>query len=139
MKTFTLTIRTPEKLVYTGPAIYLKLFTETGLIKLFPGHADLTATVLFSLIIFENDQGKEEDYIAKRGLLRVDCQGNSIDLMVMDCKFKYELTHIMAEEYLKFIENELVKGHDLSDFKIRYIEEEKLVIEKHIKHIKRSH
>lgn len=135
MKTFNLTIRTPEKQVYSGPAIYLKLFTEAGLLKLFPGHADLTGVVTFSPVIFENDHGQEEIYIAKRGLLRVDCQRNSIDLMVLDCQLKAEMNHASSLEYLQFIEKELAQKHDLSDFKIRYMEEEKVMIEKQIKHL----
>ncbi|MCC7432423.1 F0F1 ATP synthase subunit epsilon [Candidatus Peregrinibacteria bacterium] len=135
MKTFTLTIRTPEKQVYSGKAQFLKLFTETGLIKLFPGHADLTATLNFSPVIFADHDGKEEDYVARRGLLRVDCLGNSMDLMVFDCSLKSELSPLHAKEYLKFIETELAKGTDLSDFKVRYLEEERFVIEKQIKYL----
>jgi F0F1-type ATP synthase epsilon subunit len=135
LKTFKLTIRTPEKQVYSGKAQFLKLFTETGLIKLFHGHADLTATVNFSPVIFADESGNEEDYVARRGLLRVDCRGNSMDLMVFDCSLKAELSPLHAKEYLKFIEAELAKGTDLSDFKVKYLAEEKLVVEKQLKHL----
>jgi hypothetical protein len=52
--------------------------------------------------------------------------------MVFGCELKAELSPTTAEEYLKFIEAELKKGTDLSQFRIRFYEEEKYVIEKQL-------
>jgi len=136
-KYLNITIRTPDKEVYNGKAKFIKLITEGGIMKILPGHADLTGSVGFSPLIFETDHKTEEDYIIRQALLRVDNRNKSVEIMAIDCKLKYEMSYYDAEEYLKFIEEEMAKGHDLSEFKITYLEEERIAVQHMIKHSKK--
>jgi len=134
-KDLKLTIRTPEKKVFEGKAQFIKLFTEQGLIKIFPRHAALTGVIDFSPMVFMDHEGNEENFVAKRGTLMVSNKDNSVDVMVFDCERKSELSPTTAKDYLKFIEEEMKKGTDMSDFKIKFYQEEKYVIEKQIKYL----
>ena len=138
MKTFTLTIRTPETTVFEGPVQYAKFFTEQGLLKAFAGHSSVTGAIDFTPIIFKDDKNNKEEYILRRGTAMIDNNTNSIKIMAFNCEHKSEISKTTAEEYLKFIEAELRKGTDLSDFKINFYEEEKYVIEKQIASLKKK-
>lgn len=132
-KTFDLVIRTPEKEVYQGKVQAVKLVTEEGLIKILPNHASLTGTIAYSPIMLTDAHGTEDDYVARRGLLRVSNEEKSVDIMVFDCTPTKELDPMSAREYLKFLEKELAEGVDVSEFKLAYLKEEKLVVEKQLK------
>ena len=132
MKNFTLTIRTPDREIYSGKVDYVKLVTDLGLIKILPGHADMVATVTYTPVQFHDDENREFSYIVKRGLARISLATKSMELMVFDAFETAEADEVSIKEYLEFLENELKKGNDLSDFKIKYLTEEKIVIEKQL-------
>jgi len=132
-KILNVVIRTPEKQVYAGRVRYIKLITEQGLIKILPNHSSLTGTIAYSPIAIMSEDGIEDDFVARRGLLSINNDQKKVDIMVFDCTSTKELNLVSAEEYLKFIETEIAKGKDLSDFKLAYLKEEKYVVEKQLK------
>ena len=138
MKKLKLTIRTPEKEVYSGDIKSAKLITEQGIIKIFTQHASLTGAIDFSPLVFEEENGNEENYVIRRGIVMVSNANNTIDIMVFNCDRKSELSPTSAKEYLEFIQSELDKGTDLSDFQIKFYEEEKYVIEKQIGYFEKT-
>lgn len=137
MKTLKLTIRTPEKTIFDGRAQFVKLFTEQGLAKIFHNHASITGAIDFTPLAFADDEGNEEDYVLRRGTIMISNKKNRVDIMVFSCEKTAELNPTTAKEYLEFIEKELEKGSDLSDFQLQFYEEEKYVIKKEIKHIEK--
>lgn len=137
-KSLTLTIRTPDAEIYSGKVQFVRLLTEQGVIKIFPRHASLTGAIDFTPIVFVDTENNEEDFVARRGIVMVSNKNNTVEVMTFDCERKAELSPTTAKDYLKFVEEELRKGTDLSDFKIRFYEEEKYVIEKQIKYLEKS-
>lgn len=138
MNSFNLTIRTPEKQFFKGKAYYIKLFTEQGILKILPKHASLIGTIDFSPVIFEDDKGTIEILVVRRGILMITNKTNTVDLMVQECQLKKELSPVTATEYLKFIEEQLAKGTDMSEFKIKFYHEEKYMLEKQVKFLERE-
>jgi len=137
-KHLKLTIRTPESQVYSGNIKFAKLLTEQGVIKVFTNHASLTGAISFSPLVFEDEKQNEENYVIQRGIIMISNKNNTIDIMALRCDQKSELCPTSAKDYLKFIENELKKGTDLSEFKIKFYEEEKYVIEKQIGYLEKT-
>ncbi len=131
--TLNFTIRTPEKQFYQGSVTSIRIRTEKGLIKILPRHATFGATVDFSTLVITGPEGTEEDFIVTRGILMVSNAEKKADLLVLDCRKKSELSQTSAKEYLHFLEDQLAKRSDLSQFKLKYLQEEKLVLEKQIK------
>lgn len=136
-KSLKLTIRTPDQTAFSGEVQSIKVFTERGLIKILPSHASVTGAIDFSPLHFITTNGTEEDYIIRRGTIMISNKEDTVDIMVFSCEKKSEINPTTAKEYLEFIEAELKKGTDLSDFKIKFYEEEKYVIEKQIAHLEK--
>lgn len=129
--TFNLTIRTPEGDVFQGDATSIRLRAENGQMQIFANHASLLATLLFSRIIVDTVEG-EQVYLARRGIINFNNKENSATLLVMYCQEESEVDLTTAEEYLKFIDEQIKQGKDLSKFQLTYLEDEKLAIETQI-------
>ncbi len=137
-KNLTLTIRTPEKEVFSGKVKSVKMITEQGLLIVLPKHASLTGAVSFSPLVFTDEKGNEENFVVRRGIVMVSNKHNAIDVMTFTCERKSEISPTSAKEYLAFVKKELEKGTDLSDFQIKFYEEEKYVIEKQIGYLEKT-
>lgn len=78
MKTFLLEIRLPDKLVYRGPARYLRLSAVDGGLEILPGHAPL-GTVVDKAPIRYSPAGQEEVTMpATGGILLVSKEKTSL-------------------------------------------------------------
>lgn len=132
-KLFDLTIRTPEKLAFKGKVKYITLQSEGGLLKILPKHASLTGSITYSPLVFQDENDNEESLVVKNGIVIVSNEKNQVTLMVMDSLKKTELSPTTAKEYLEYIKEQLAAGKDLSDFKIKFYEDEKYVLEKQLK------
>jgi F0F1-type ATP synthase epsilon subunit len=132
-KLFDLTIRTPEKLTFKGKAKYISLMTDGGVLKILAKHASLTGAIGYSPLVFEDENETLENLVVKNGLLIINNKENTVNLIVADSQKKSELSPTSAKEYLEYIKDQLSKGKDLSDFKIKFYEEEKYVLEKQLK------
>ena len=131
MKTFKLTVRTPEKEVFTGDAVSIRLRAEEGQLQLFANHASITASVLFTRVIIDTPD-KEEVFIARRGMFAFDNKTNSATLLAFYCEEEEQLDTQTAQDYLKFIEEQIAKGEDLSQFQLTYLEDERLAVKKQL-------
>ncbi|QQR55596.1 hypothetical protein IPG41_03515 [Candidatus Peregrinibacteria bacterium] len=131
MSTFKLIIRTPEKEVFNGEIQSLSFDAEDGRVQILPLHAHYTTTLLSSKVkIQEEDRAVE--YTARSGMFTFDHKKNEGLLLCLACEEVSETSYKNAAEYLEFLKNELVKG-DLSDYEIKYLQGEKLAVEKQVK------
>ncbi|MBD3270892.1 hypothetical protein GF376_05190 [Candidatus Peregrinibacteria bacterium] len=134
-KTFKLTIRTPDEEIYNGKIKSLKILTEGGWIQVFSNHSTLTGTLSYSPISFIDQNNQEERYVGKRGTLLVSNSMNAVTIILLSCELSSKLSPTNALEYLQFIESELDKKQDLSNFHLEFLEEEKFVIKKEIEEL----
>jgi len=133
MKTFQLTIQTPEGEAFDGKAVSIKLRADNGQMQVMAHHASLLATVLFSKIEIETKEGIE-NYIIRKGIFNFENKSNTANLLCLFCQKEEEIDLSHAKDYLKFIEEQMAAGKDLSQFQLTYLEGEKLAIEKQIAH-----
>lgn len=130
--TFELTLRTPSDEVYHHQVKSISFRGEGGQMQVFAHHASMTATILFSTIrIDEGD--RQEEFMIRKGLFLFDNRKNTASLLALFGEKRSEISHQTAKEYLTFIEEQLKKGKDLSEFHILYLEGEKLAVEEQVK------
>ncbi len=129
---FKLTIRTPQEDVYSGEAKSLTLAGEDGEMQILEDHASLTATVHFTPIIVEEENG-EEHFLGRNGIFLFNNEENSAILLINYCEKTSEISMQTVEEYAKFIEDQLAQGKDLSQFQILYLKNERIAVEEQIK------
>jgi len=131
--TFKLTIQTPDKQIFSGKVISLKLRADNGQMQVMAHHASLLATVLFSRIELETSEGIQS-YLVRQGVFNFENKTNQASLLTISCQKEEGLDISHAKDYLKFIEEQIAAGTDLSQFQLTYLEGEKLAIEKEIAH-----
>lgn len=131
MKKFQLTIKTPEQDVFSGEVTGIRLAAEGGMIKALANHASLTATLIFSPVVVEIE-GKTQEYLARQGVFFFNNEENSATLLALYCEQTEEVDQQMAKDYLEFIEEQIAKGKDLSDFQLVYLEGEKIAVSKQL-------
>jgi len=132
MKTFNLTVRTPLKNVYEGTASELQIDTQTGRMSVLPGHADLTASVVFSRIKLRHEN-VEEQYFVKSGVLHVGVKEGSVELLCLSCDQIKDVEITTVEKYLSFVKEKLKNKEDLNDYQLRFLKDESFALEKQIK------
>jgi F0F1-type ATP synthase epsilon subunit len=132
-KTFKLSIRTPEGDVFDSEATSIRLRAENGQLQVFANHASLLATVIFSRIVVDTPEG-EKVYLGRRGIFNFNNDTNTATLLTLYCEEEGKVDLTNAEDYLKFIEEQMAQGKDLSDFHLTYLEGEKLAIQQQIAH-----
>lgn len=137
MQNFHLTIRTPNETLYTGKVQSLTFNSENGSMQVLPHHASLTTTLLFSPVGVVEEKGSEENFLARNGLFLFNNRKNSGLLLALYGEKQSEVSHQTVKEYLKFLEEQLTKGENLSEFQILYLKGEKLAVEQQMKEVER--
>lgn len=130
---FKLVIQTPEKPVFDGEARSIALTLEGGRVVVMANHASMVGTVKFtSATVVTGSDEETERFIVRQGVLNFDNASNTCRLMAYYCEKESEVSIEDAKEYLEFIESELAKGSDLSEFQIEYLENEKIAVNKQL-------
>ena len=131
MNTFSLQIRSPEKLVFDRDVASLLLVTENGMIEVLPHHASMLSTIQFThaKIRFED---KIDTILLRKGILFIDNTKNEVKILVSLAEMESEMSTISAKEYLTYVMEQLEKGESMSEFHLDFLQEEKLVIEKQL-------
>ena len=126
---FNLTIESPEETLYRGEANSLLLQTASGEAEILPGHAALAGSFAFSPLRLKNGD-HEEDFIARQGLVFVDLRQNTVRVLAYYCVKKADIDLKTIKEYMEFILRKMDSGEDLSKYQLRYLEDEKLSLQK---------
>lgn len=131
MSTFKLIIRTPEKEVFNGDVQSFSFDAEDGRVQILPLHAHYTTTMLYSPLKLQREDSVIE-YSARSGIFTFDHVKNEGLLLCLSCEESSETSYKTAQEYLEFLRTELAKG-DLSDYEVKYLQGERLAVEKQVK------
>lgn len=99
--------------------------------QIFENHASITAGINFSPIIIE-EPDKEENFLARNGIFLFNNDKNEALMLISTCQKKSEVDHFTVKQYLEFLEKQLEKGKDLSEFQILYLQNERLAIEQQV-------
>ena len=132
-KTYKFTIQTPEGQAFSDRIISVELRADNGQMQVMAHHASILATVLFSKVEIETKDAVET-YIVRKGLFNFENKTNEANLLCIYAQKEEEMDITHAKDYLKFIEEQMAAGKDLSQFQLTYLEGEKLAIEKQIDH-----
>ena len=130
-KKFNLVIQTPEKEIFNGEATSLAVDLDGGRIVLLANHASIVGTVSFGSMEVRIGESTDK-FLLRQGLLNFDNATNSCRLMAYYCEMESEISIDDAKDYLKFIEEQLQSGKKMSDFQLKYLENEKIAVSKQI-------
>jgi len=123
-------VRTPDRTVFDTTAKELHLHTEEGRISIYPKHASYIGAIEYTSMNFTDENGVEEHMVAKKGIVTVSNAENLVEILVINCDRRQELTPVSAETYLQFVMERLDAKRDLTKFQIRFLEGEKIMMEK---------
>jgi F0F1-type ATP synthase epsilon subunit len=131
-KTFRLIVRTPDEEICNKEIHSLKVTTELGEMMVYPGHASLSGSILFSKMTVKGD-GFEDHYLVRRGLIFVSMEENKTTVMAYSIKKTDAVDYKTLHEYLEHVRAELAKGHEnLNKFQITYLENERIAVQKEL-------
>ena len=132
MNTLTLTIRTPERELLHKEVQSVSFHSETGKVSFLAHHGDYTGSMQYTRVLVA-DGSSSDTYIGRRGLATFDNKTNHASLLFLECHPLEEVSPITAEAYLKYVEEQLRSGADLSTSQLKFMEEEKIMLVKQIK------
>jgi F0F1-type ATP synthase epsilon subunit len=132
MNQLTLTIQTPEVIVFQGPIQSVLLVNETGQMEIFPNHATLAGSILFSHTIVRVAPGQEEEFVMRNGLVLMNNETSEVKLLVEYCHKIADINFESIHEYRMFIEEKLKNKEALNSFQVVYLEEQQASLKKMI-------
>jgi F0F1-type ATP synthase epsilon subunit len=131
-KIFRLIVRTPDEEICVQDVHSLKVTTELGEMVVYPGHASLSGSILFSKMTVKGD-GFEDHYVVRRGLIFVSMEENKVTVMAYSIKKTDSVDYKTLSEYLEHVRSELAKGHEnLNTFQVTYLENEMIAVQKEL-------
>lgn len=133
MKTnkFKLTIETPEgNLLDTTEVESISFRSEDGDIQVFSLHASLMTTIKYSRVRVVIDSNTTETYFCRSAIFNFNNANNQGKLVAEYCKHEKEVTKESVEDYLKYINQLLEEGKDLSQVQLVYLKDEQFAVQK---------
>jgi F-type H+-transporting ATPase subunit epsilon len=141
MKLLELNLKTPTKEIFNGQVRSVAVTTTEGRMVVLPGHIDLTGNISFSDITMIDQEGVETTYFARNGIIYVDKNENTVDILCLSIKEKQEIKPVEVERYLKWIEKQLSKSDTenskVNQYQIQFLENEKISLVKKLEDIKK--
>lgn len=126
-KTIHLTVRTPEAEILSQPATIIKAATEDGPMIIYPQHASLTGSILFSRLVV-GDEHSEKEYLMRNGVIFISVDTKSVNILCYSCQEIKDIEYKTAKEYLEFVEVKLKEGADLNEYQLKFLENEKIAM-----------
>ncbi len=131
---FHLTIRTPYDDIFSGDVNSLTFDSESGQVQILENHASITISIAFSPVQVEAPDF-EENFFGRSGLFLFDNETNSGVLLFNHCEKKSEISFQSIKDYAEFITKQLEEGHELSEFQLLFLKNEKVAVEKQMEEL----
>ncbi len=130
MASVTVTLRTPTKVLFDGPADKVRLKTDLGRVEILPGHATLVGTILFSKLYIHYG-GKEEKFFLRQGSITVDENSHAI-ILANEADKEAELSITNMQEYLGYLVKQMETG-TYNDYQMNFLMEQRSALEEGLK------
>jgi F0F1-type ATP synthase epsilon subunit len=128
---FKLTIETPEgNLLQDLNVESISFRSEDGDIQVFSLHASLMTTIKYSRIKVSVDSGTAETFFCRSAIFNFNNSNNEAKIVAEYCKPVKEVTKESVEDYLKYLNDLLEAGKDLSQVQLVYLKDEKFAVQK---------
>ena len=129
-KTCICNIKTPDGILFSGEAEYIRIDTDMGRIEIHPHHADLATSVSFSRIVIQIPGGRAY-VLARHGFIEFNTQENTCNGYFLDGekdgRVKYESVEEYKNRVLEAIKN---KNENSSDYSLRFLKKEAFALDK---------
>ena len=134
MNDMQLTLRTPEQVVYEGPASVITGVSELGAFQLYPGHTAMTTTLSFAPIEIRHGSSVDTYYV-RQGVLNPDPFTNQTHLLAVSCEQAGDADISSLKEYRDFVLAQLDNQANLNDYQVTFLQESASSINAMISHI----
>jgi len=132
MNSFKLQIQTPLKSVFNGEANSFSIKTDGGKIQVLSKHADLTSSVSFSPAVIS--YGDETDVIVIRNaVISFDNKSNTMTVLALFAEQEKHIDASSTENQLETIREMLNNPEKLNDYQLKYLENQKIGLEKQLR------
>lgn len=118
-------VLTPDAEAFSDEAQSVSLMTESGALQIFPGHASLQGSILFSPLRIEMAD-RQEDFVVQRGFLFINQEKDEVKIQVYRCEKQEEMSYASIKEYLEFLLQSLSNPEALGAYHLRHLEDERL-------------
>lgn len=135
MNDMQLILRTPNEIVYEGPASVITGVSELGAFQIYPGHMAMTATLSFAPIEIRHGNSTETYYV-RQGVLNTDPSTNQTHLLAYSCEQARDADINSLSEYRDFVLAQLDNEANLNDYQVKFLKESSESINAMITHIK---
>lgn len=131
--TFTFSLLTPTKSLFSGEVRAVRLSTDVGDLELLAGHADLVGIVTASRVEVDTGaSGHTETFFVRQGTVSYNLDAGKAQLVVYSAEPLDSTNHDSLKQFHAFIHELLAKPEMLNDYQIRYLEKEALALERTI-------
>lgn len=131
---FHLTIRTPYDDIFSGDINALTFEAENGEMQILDDHASITVSIAFSPVLIEGPDF-EDQFFGRNGLFLFDNDNNSGVLLFNHCEKKSEISFQSIKDYADFVTKQLEEGHQMSEFQLLFLKNEKVAVEKQMEEL----
>jgi F0F1-type ATP synthase epsilon subunit len=123
-------IKTPDGLLYSGEAVFVRIYTDMGAIEIHPNHANLVTTVTFSRIVIQKENGRSY-VLARNGFVEFSTDSNTLNGYFLDGEKGGSVKYESIEDYRKRVLQDLHSKDDKNHkYSIRFLKKEALALDK---------
>jgi F-type H+-transporting ATPase subunit epsilon len=119
--TLKLTILTPERKIFDGEVKELTIENELGRLEILPKHIPMVTTLVPTVTIFTDPDGKKHKLFTSTGILKVD--NNMINMLTETAEWPDEIDITRAEDARKKAERLLKakkeRDHEKAELKLK--------------------
>ena len=125
--TFHATIQTPMKTLFDGEADFVRASTDLGKMEIYPDHATLVGTALYSIVDVHHGN-VQETFVIRQGSVCVHDDGH-VTILAHEASKKEEMNVQSVEDYLKYVVEQMETG-DLNEYQMQFLQERREALEK---------
>jgi F0F1-type ATP synthase epsilon subunit len=130
--TLHLLLRTPFEEILSEDVLAVIADTDVGQATFLPNHATITGSITAGKVVVRHANHVKE-YFVRQGIFDLDHKQNLLKILAFECDELSDIEIQSVREHLKMIEHELGGNpEDLSDIRYRYLQGEKVAVEKTI-------
>ena len=131
MNSFKLQIQTPLNSVFNGEVEAFSIKTVGGKIQVLSKHADLTSSVDFSPAVISYGD-KTDVIVIRNAVISFDNKSNTMTVLALYAELESQIDASGTEDQLATIREMLNNPEKLNDYQLKYLENQKIVLEKQL-------
>ncbi len=131
MNLFQLEIQTPLQSVFSGEVAKVHMRSDGGDMELMAKHADLTTSISFSPLVVQHGE-LTEIFILRNAIACFDNRANKLTILALYAQLDKQVDVSGSQDILLQIKDMLKNPEKLNQYQIKYLENQKIALEKQL-------